>query len=96
MDKKKWLFFQKQGNVCDPELLNGTVCIVESKIQAMRSKELSVELCDRIVSMHRSGERYQNMSAALKLSRTQWPPFFLNGRSSSEQSGEKSLPWSGR
>uniref|UniRef100_A0AAZ3NWB9 Sleeping Beauty transposase HTH domain-containing protein n=1 Tax=Oncorhynchus tshawytscha TaxID=74940 RepID=A0AAZ3NWB9_ONCTS len=31
----------------------------------MRSKELSVELTDRIVSWHRSGERYQNMSAAL-------------------------------
>jgi hypothetical protein len=32
----------------------------------MRSKELSVELRDRIVSRHRSGEGYQ-MSAALKV-----------------------------
>ena len=32
----------------------------------MRSKELSVELRDRIVLRHRSGERYQNISAALK------------------------------
>uniref|UniRef100_A0AAZ3RU58 Sleeping Beauty transposase HTH domain-containing protein n=1 Tax=Oncorhynchus tshawytscha TaxID=74940 RepID=A0AAZ3RU58_ONCTS len=33
----------------------------------MRSKELSVELRDRIVSRHRSGEGYQNISAALKV-----------------------------
>ena len=33
----------------------------------MRSKELSVELRDRIVSRHRSGEGYQKMSAALKV-----------------------------
>ena len=33
----------------------------------MRSKELSVELRDRIVSRHRSGEWYQNISAALKV-----------------------------
>ena len=32
----------------------------------MRSKELSIELRDRIVSRHRSGEGYQNISAALK------------------------------
>jgi hypothetical protein len=44
------------------------VCI-KLKIQAMRSKELSVELRDRIVSMHRSGEGYQNISAALKVPR---------------------------
>ena len=30
-----------------------------------RSKQLSVELRDRIVSRHRSGEGYQNISAAL-------------------------------
>ena len=35
----------------------------------MRSKELSVELRDRIVSKHRSGEGYQNISAALKVSK---------------------------
>ena len=33
----------------------------------MRSKELSVELRDRIVSRHRSAEGYQNISAALKV-----------------------------
>ena len=33
----------------------------------MMSKELSVEIRDRIVSRHRSGEGYQNISAALKL-----------------------------
>ena len=31
----------------------------QGKNQAMRWKELSVELWDRIVSRHRSGERYQ-------------------------------------
>ena len=31
----------------------------------MSSKELSLELRDRIVSRHRSGEGYQNISAAL-------------------------------
>ena len=35
--------------------------------QAMRSKELYVELRDRIVSRHRSGEGYQNISAPLKV-----------------------------
>ena len=35
----------------------------------MRSKELSVELRDRIVSRHRSGEGYQNISAALKVTK---------------------------
>ena len=39
----------------------------QSKNQAMRMKELSVELRDRIVSRHRSGEGYQNISAALKV-----------------------------
>ena len=33
----------------------------------MRSKELFVEHRDRIVSRHRSGEGYQNISAALKV-----------------------------
>uniref|UniRef100_A0AAZ3P640 Sleeping Beauty transposase HTH domain-containing protein n=1 Tax=Oncorhynchus tshawytscha TaxID=74940 RepID=A0AAZ3P640_ONCTS len=33
----------------------------------MRSKELSVDLRDRMVSTHRSGEGYQKMSAALKV-----------------------------
>ena len=33
----------------------------------MRSKELSVELRDRIVLRHRYGEGYQNISTALKV-----------------------------
>ena len=33
----------------------------------MRSKELSVDLRDRIMLRHKSGEGYQNMSAALKV-----------------------------
>ena len=33
------------------------------KNQAMRLKELSVEVRDRIVLRHRSGEGYQNISA---------------------------------
>jgi transposase len=33
----------------------------------MRSKELSVDLRDRIVLRQRSGEGYQNISAALKI-----------------------------
>ena len=33
----------------------------------MRLKELSLKLRDRIVSRHRSGEEYQNISAALKV-----------------------------
>ena len=33
----------------------------------MRLKEFSIELRDRIVSRHRSGEGYQNMSASWKV-----------------------------
>ena len=39
----------------------------QSKNQAMRLKELSVELRDKIVSRHRSREGYQNISTALKV-----------------------------
>ena len=39
----------------------------KSKNQAMKLKELSVELRDRIVPGHGSGEGYQKMSAALKV-----------------------------
>uniref|UniRef100_A0AAZ3PI20 Sleeping Beauty transposase HTH domain-containing protein n=1 Tax=Oncorhynchus tshawytscha TaxID=74940 RepID=A0AAZ3PI20_ONCTS len=39
----------------------------QSKNQAMRSKEMSVELRDRIVSRRRSVEGHQNISAALKV-----------------------------
>jgi hypothetical protein len=47
----------------------------------MRSKELSVELRDSIVSRHRSGEGYQNISAVLKVPKNtvtsilQWKKF---------------------
>jgi hypothetical protein len=50
----------------------------------MRLKEMSVELRDRNVSRHRSGEGYQNMSVALKVPKNtvvsiilkwkSWPP----------------------
>ena len=33
----------------------------------MRAKEMAVQLKERIVSRHRSGERYQRLSAALKV-----------------------------
>jgi hypothetical protein len=33
----------------------------------MRLKELSIDLRDRIVSRHRSGDGYQNIPAALKV-----------------------------
>ena len=35
----------------------------------MRLKDLSIELRGRIVSRHRSGEGYQNISAILKVSK---------------------------
>ncbi len=38
----------------------------QSENQAIRSKELPAELRDSIVSRHRSGEGYKNISAALK------------------------------
>jgi hypothetical protein len=36
----------------------------------MRSKELLVELREKIVSRHRPGEGYQNITAALKVPKT--------------------------
>ena len=44
----------------------------------MKSKELSTELRDRIVSWHRSGERYQNISAALKVPKNTVASFIIN------------------
>ena len=44
-----------------------TVDSVCQQNQAMSSKERSVELRDRIVSRHRSGEGYQKMSTSLKV-----------------------------
>jgi hypothetical protein len=43
----------------------------------MRSKELSVELRDRIVLRHISGEGWQNISAALKVRSLEPPRLFL-------------------
>ena len=42
----------------------------QSKNQVMRSMKLSVKLGDRIVSRHGFGEGYQNISAALKVSKS--------------------------
>jgi hypothetical protein len=39
----------------------------QCKNQAIKSMELSIELRDNIVLRHRSGEGYQNISAALKV-----------------------------
>ena len=41
--------------------------VCQSEKQAMRSRELSLDLRDRIVSRHRSGEGYKKISAALKV-----------------------------
>ncbi|XP_042173707.1 zinc finger and SCAN domain-containing protein 2 [Oncorhynchus tshawytscha] len=57
---------KKEGE--DKEDNSGVVdSACRSKKQGTRSKELSVELRDRIVSRHRSGEGYQKISAALKV-----------------------------
>ncbi|CDQ66045.1 unnamed protein product [Oncorhynchus mykiss] len=50
----------------------------QRKNQATRSKELSVEILDRIVLSHRSGEGYQNISAALKVSKNTVASIILN------------------
>ena len=67
----------------------------------MRLKKLSVQPRDRILSRHRSGEGYRNMSAALKIPVAsiilKWKKFettkTLADRpaSQTEQSGEKGL-----
>ena len=44
----------------------------------MRSKKLSVELGDRIVSRHRSGEGYQKPSAALNVPKNTVASIILN------------------
>ena len=45
----------------------------------MRSKELSIELRDRIVLRHRSREGYQNIYAALKVPKNTVASIILNG-----------------
>ena len=59
----------------------------------MRSKELSIELQDRIVSRHRSGEGYQKMSAALKVPKNTVASFILK---SMKFGTTKTLPRAGR
>jgi hypothetical protein len=49
--------------------------------QATRSKELYVELQDRIVTRHRSGEGYKTISAALKVPKNTVASIILNGKS---------------
>ena len=59
----------------------------------MRSKELSVELQDRIVSSHRSGEGYQKDSAALKFPKNTVAPIIPKGK---KFGSTKTLPRAGR
>ena len=66
---------------------------VREKTKAIRSKELSVELRDRIVLSYRSGEGYQKVYAALKVPKNtvasiilKWKKFGTN----------KTLPRAGR
>ena len=60
-----WTWFGK-ANTC---LYKGPTVdsACQRKNQAMRSKELSIELWDRIVLRYRSGEGYKYISAALKV-----------------------------
>ena len=65
----------------------------------MRPKELSIELRDRIVSRHRSGEGYKKMSAAFKVPKNTVASIILKWKKfgttkilpRAEQSGEKGL-----
>ena len=60
-----WKLFGK-AHTCLYKVPQLTVqCLRKNK--ATRSKELSIEPRDRIVSRHRSGEGYQKMSAELKV-----------------------------
>uniref|UniRef100_A0AAZ3P8W9 Sleeping Beauty transposase HTH domain-containing protein n=1 Tax=Oncorhynchus tshawytscha TaxID=74940 RepID=A0AAZ3P8W9_ONCTS len=59
----------------------------------MRSKEFSVELQDRIVSRHRSGEGYQKMSAALKVPKNTVASIILKWKTFGTT---KTLPRAGR
>uniref|UniRef100_A0A674AB71 Zinc finger protein 250-like n=1 Tax=Salmo trutta TaxID=8032 RepID=A0A674AB71_SALTR len=65
----------------------------QSKNQAMRSKELSVELRDRIVSRHRSGEGYQKISAALNVPKNTVASIILKWK---KFGTTKTLPRAGR
>ena len=62
-----WTWFRKTPT-CRYKVPQLTVH-VRPNTKPMRSKELSVELRDRIVWRNRSGEGYQNISAALKVNK---------------------------
>ena len=64
-----------------------------SKNQAMRSKELSVELRVRVLSRHMSGEGYQNISAALKFPKNTGASIILKWK---KFGTTKTLPKAGR
>ena len=59
----------------------------------MKTKELSVELRDRNVSRHRSGEGYQKMSAALKVPKNTVASIILKWK---KFGNTKTLPRAGR
>ena len=61
--------------------------------QAMRSKELSIELRDRIASRHRSGDGYQNIYAALKVPKNTVASIILKWK---KFGTTKTLPRAGR
>uniref|UniRef100_A0A674A8J2 Zinc finger protein 250-like n=1 Tax=Salmo trutta TaxID=8032 RepID=A0A674A8J2_SALTR len=65
----------------------------QSKKRGVRSKELSVELRDRIVSRHRSGEGYQKISAALKVPKNTVASIILKWK---KFGTTKTLPRAGR
>ena len=63
--------------------------VISQKV--MRWKELSVELWDRIVSRHRSGQGYQNIFAALKVPKNTVASIILKCKF-----GTNKTPWAGR
>ena len=65
----------------------------QSKNHAMRPKELPVELRDRIVSRHSSGEGYQNISAVLNVPQNTVASIFLKWK---KFGTTKTLPRAGR
>ena len=99
----QWTWFGK-AHTCLFKVPQLTVHVREKNL-AMRSKELSVELWDRIVSRHRSGEGYQKMSAALKVHKItvpsiiiKWKKFgtFLDLAGQPNWAIRGEGPWSGR
>ncbi len=61
--------------------------------QVMRSKELSAEFRDRIVSRHRSGESYKKKSASLKVPKSTVPSIVLKWK---KFGATRNLPRAGR